>query len=224
DAGGSADAEQRRAAERQRFTDAFAVHLSAMNPGAAVAEIGGVAYGLFPVARADLDGEERAARAAGAFLARVGSGLSAVIAIGREARDITGLAQSRVTVERILRVLRCGGPLGPVARMADVQTASLLLELGDLMAARGDQPVGPIATLIAHDAAAGTGLVETLRTWLDTFGDVAAAANRLFIHPNTLRYRLRRIGEISGLDLSDPDARFAAMLQMRIAPAATSSN
>lgn len=51
--------------------------------------------------------------------------------------------------------------------------------------------------------------------WLDTPGDVRAAA-ALFIHPNTLRYRLRRLEEVSGLDLADPEQRFAAMLQLRI--------
>ena len=39
---------------------------------------------------------------------------------------------------------------------------------------------------------------------------------RLFVHPNTLRYRLRRLEEVSGLDLADPEQRFAAMLQLRM--------
>ncbi|MFD1050894.1 helix-turn-helix domain-containing protein, partial [Kibdelosporangium lantanae] len=51
---------------------------------------------------------------------------------------------------------------------------------------------------------------------LDAFGDVIAAASALHVHPNTFRYRLRRLTEISGLDLTDPDARFAAMLQLRV--------
>jgi hypothetical protein len=212
----SAYAEQLRAGERQRFTDAFAVHLSAMNPGTAVAEIGGVAYALFPVVGAASAGEERAARAAGVFLERIGARVQAVVAVGRAATELNGLAQSRVTAERVLRVLRGRPETGPVARMGDVQTASLLLELGDLMAARGDQPLGPMANLIAHDAHSDSDLVGTLRAWLDSFGDVSQASASLFVHPNTLRYRLRRISQIGGLDLNDPEVRFAAMLQLRI--------
>jgi hypothetical protein len=212
----SAYAEQLRAGERQRFTDAFAVHLSAMNPGTAVAEIGGLAYALFPVVGPPATAEERAARAAGLFLERIGSRVQAVVAVGRVAAEVSELAQSRTTAERVLRVLRCRPETGPTARMADVQTASLLLELGDLMAARGDRPIGPVASLIAYDARSETDLVGTLRAWLDSFGDVAQASARLFVHPNTLRYRLRRIGQICGLDLNDPEARFAAMLQLRI--------
>ena len=48
--------------------------------------------------------------------------------------------------------------------------------------------------------------------------DVSEAASVLHIHPNTLRYRLRRIEAICGLDLSDPAARFAAQLQLRLFP------
>lgn len=67
-----------------------------------------------------------------------------------------------------------------------------------------------------HCCAAGTHLVETLRAWLDAFGDVAVAAARVYTHPNTFRYRLRRLSEISGLDLTDPEARFSAMVQLRL--------
>ena len=44
--------------------------------------------------------------------------------------------------------------------------------------------------------------------------DPASASQ--FVHANTFRYRLRRVQEVSGLDLDDPDARFAAMLQLRM--------
>jgi DNA-binding PucR family transcriptional regulator len=45
---------------------------------------------------------------------------------------------------------------------------------------------------------------------------VAAAAAALHTHPNTFRYRLRRLTEVGGIDLTDPDARFAAMLELRL--------
>jgi hypothetical protein len=209
---------QLREAERQRLTDAFALHLSAMNPGSAVGEVGGVAYGLFPAG--DDDAEARATRTAAQFLERVGTGFQAVVAVGHAAADVAGLPLARQAVDRILRVLRAAATPGRVARLADVQTESLLLELGDLAAARGDRPFGPVAQLLAYDAANDTHLAETLKAWLTTFGDAKAAAAHLFIHPNTLHYRLRRVHEVTGLDLSDPDQRFAAELQLRILPAA----
>ena len=103
-----------------------------------------------------------------------------------------------------------------VARLEDVQVESLVLELRDLVAARGDRPAGPLARLIAYDRKHQSNLVETLRAWLDAFGDVSAASEALFLHPNTFRYRLRRVAEVGRLDLADPDQRFVAMLQLRV--------
>jgi DNA-binding PucR family transcriptional regulator len=103
-----------------------------------------------------------------------------------------------------------------VARLDDVQTLALVLELRDLAAARDERPVGAIARLMAYDERNDAGLVASLEAWLDAFGDVGKAAGALFIHPNTLRYRLRRATEVGEIDLDDPEQRFAAMLQLRI--------
>jgi sugar diacid utilization regulator len=45
-----------------------------------------------------------------------------------------------------------------------------------------------------------SGLMETLRVYLDSDLDVTRTAEALYVHPNTVRYRLRRIGELTGLD------------------------
>ena len=57
------------------------------------------------------------------------------------------------------------------------------------------------ARLAAYDADHDTTLMATLRAWLDAFGDVAAALANMYVHPNTFRYRLRRVTEVSGIDL-----------------------
>jgi sugar diacid utilization regulator len=69
-------------------------------------------------------------------------------------------------------------------------------------------------TLRDHDAAHGSGYVPTLKAWLDTLGNVAASAERLGIHVNTFRYRLRRITTVSALDLDDPDERLTCSLEL----------
>ena len=117
-----------------------------------------------------------------------------------------------------LRVLRTGRAAHRVARLADVHVESLVLELRDLVTARGDQPTGSAARLYAYDEQHHTHLVATLRAWLDAFGDVGVASAAVFVHPNTFRYRLRRLAEVGGIDLNDPEARFAAMLQLRLFP------
>jgi len=204
------------ATERQRLTDALAMHLSAVHPRCAAALVGDVAYGLVPVQRERDDGEERAVRIANDFLDRVGDRVRAVIGVGPVAVSAVELARSRTSADRALRALRVGRGTQRAARLADVHVEALLLELRDLVLAKGDQPTGPVARLFAYDARHNANLVETLRAWLDAFGDVIAAAAAVYVHPNTFRYRLRRLAEVGGIDLNDPDARFAAMLQLRV--------
>jgi hypothetical protein len=52
--------------------------------------------------------------------------------------------------------------------------------------------------------ASGSGLLETLVTFLDQGLSVEAAARALFVHANTVRYRLRRAHEVTGLNPGDP--------------------
>jgi DNA-binding PucR family transcriptional regulator len=59
-------------------------------------------------------------------------------------------------------------------------------------------------------------LAETLRTYLDAFGDIAAAAQALQVHPNTVRYRVRRIEKVLSTSLADPEVRLLFSLGLRI--------
>jgi hypothetical protein len=217
-------------AERARLADGLAMHLSAIHPRCAAALVGDVAYGLIPVTgtpasggEAGGEGEARAARIAADFLDRVGDRSRSAIGIGQVASDPAGLPAARACADRVLRMLRGqwsdDSPEASerrVARLADVHAQVLLMELRDLAAAHGDRPTGPVARLAAYDAAHDTNLVATLRAWLDAFGDVAAASAAMYVHPNTFRYRLRRVTEVSGIDLADPEQRFATMLELRV--------
>jgi DNA-binding PucR family transcriptional regulator len=71
------------------------------------------------------------------------------------------------------------------------------------------QFLGP---LIAYDARRATELTATLAEFLEQGGHLEAAASTLGIHRSTLRYRLERIRELTGLDLSEAQTR-AALLQ-----------
>jgi DNA-binding PucR family transcriptional regulator len=219
----SAARHARYVAERQRLADAFAMHLTAVHPRSAAALVGDVVYGIVPVPADRPDAEERTARVADDFLERVGERQELLVGVGPLVRESTALPTSRAGADRALRVLRAGRGNRSVARIADVLVESLLLELTDVIAERGDPPSGPVARLVAYDAAHHTCLVDTLQAWLDTFGDVIAASAAVHVHPNTFRYRLRRLAEVGGLDLTDADARFAAMLQLRLWPHARPS-
>ena len=53
-------------------------------------------------------------------------------------------------------------------------------------------------------ADAGPALMETLDAYLDSGGAIEACARKLFVHPNTVRYRLKRIGDFTGRDPTLP--------------------
>jgi GAF domain-containing protein len=62
-----------------------------------------------------------------------------------------------------------------------------------------------VEALIDYDARRGAQLVETLERYLGARCSVAASARALYIHPNTVRQRLERIGQVTGLDLRTAD-------------------
>jgi sugar diacid utilization regulator len=64
-----------------------------------------------------------------------------------------------------------------------------------------------VAPLVAYDEQYETELVRTLETFLDADGNVAGAAERLFTHRHTVRYRLERVKELTELDVSSTDGR-----------------
>ncbi|GAA4588268.1 helix-turn-helix domain-containing protein [Planotetraspora phitsanulokensis] len=203
-------------ADLERLADALSVHLSATVPSSAVAAVGGTVYGLLPVVTATAGPEQRVARLAADFVDRVDGNLHAIVAVAPAGSDISAIVHGKAQADRVLRVMREGHTGLRVARLDDVQTLALVLELRDLAAARDERPGGAIARLMEYDERNNAGLVESLAAWLDALGDVGKAAAALFIHPNTLRYRLRRVVEVGELDLNDPEQRFAAMLQLRI--------
>jgi sugar diacid utilization regulator len=64
-----------------------------------------------------------------------------------------------------------------------------------------------VAQLVAYDEQYETELVRTLETFLDADGNVAGAAERLFTHRHTVRYRLERVKELTSLDVGSTDGR-----------------
>ena len=73
---------------------------------------------------------------------------------------------------------------------------------------------GPVAELRRHDHANDTEYVATLQAWLWAQGDPAEAGERLGVHENTVRYRLRKMAEIANLQLDDAKKRLAMMIEL----------
>jgi len=72
-----------------------------------------------------------------------------------------------------------------------------------------------LGSLLDYDARRGAELVHTLTQYLEHGGNYDATAAGLSVHRSTLKYRLQRIRELSGLDLNDPDVHFNLQLATR---------
>lgn len=72
-----------------------------------------------------------------------------------------------------------------------------------------------LGALLDYDAVHGAQLVTTLSEYLDSGGSYDSSATALSVHRSTLKYRLRRIREVSGYDLGVPDTQFNLQLATR---------
>lgn len=103
-----------------------------------------------------------------------------------------------------------------------VHAAELLPEralLGDAgaIAALEDDVVAPLTE-------AGVALADTLDAYLDCGGAVETCARQLFVHPNTVRYRLKRITEVTGRDPTNPRDAYVLRIAATVGRLARSHN
>jgi sugar diacid utilization regulator len=157
-------------------------------------------------------GEEPvAARAAEAVLREMESALSGyTFALGRSriAEDPGEL--SRAAGEALLAANVAEGSSSEGAPLAFEQTGAYRL----LLSAMSENPselqrfyAETVEPLVAYDEQYETELLQTLETFLEADGNVAGTAQRLFTHRHTVYYRLERVRELTGLDVSSSDGR-----------------
>jgi hypothetical protein len=151
-----------------------------------------------------------------AILQRAGQALRVDLraGIGSAVGSLDLLVRSRREADEVLDVLGSAPP-GSVASIGSVRSKVILHRLTQIAVRDPALTAGKVAALAEQDAVRGTAWVATLRAYFDAFGDMAAAAAAVNVHPNTFRYRLRRITEVFGLNLADPDERLVAELQLR---------
>ncbi|GHH86541.1 hypothetical protein GCM10018793_58770 [Streptomyces sulfonofaciens] len=126
------------------------------------------------------------------------AGLSGAPAAYRQAEQALSVARRR------------GRALVEHAELASGSVLPLLAD--DAVLAFAD---GLLRALREHDAHGRGDLVASLRAWLAHHGQWDAAAADLGVHRHTLRYRMRRVEEILGRSLDDPDVRMELWLALK---------
>jgi hypothetical protein len=115
------------------------------------------------------------------------------------------------------RAERRGSAGGGGLVVADEHLAQLLLAADPGLA--GELARTRLAPLAELPKVQRRRLEATLRAWLDRPGQVQAVAAELRVHPQTVRYRLRKLRELFGPSLDDPEGRFELQLALRSVPA-----
>jgi sugar diacid utilization regulator len=133
--------------------------------------------------------------------------------VGSAVPALSDIAASRIEADRILDAT-AHDPGTDIAAIGDVRAKVLVNEALTMLRDNERFRDARIEALAKHDAEHGSLLVLSLLAYLEAFGDVREASEFLHIHPNTLRYRVRRAGEVSGIDLSQPTERLNAHLQL----------
>ena len=199
-----------------RLLEVAGVYCGAWHPSSVCAISGTTVYALVPV-RETSGAYEHLKRVAGDVARTVArtSSFSVCVGIGSIARGQDEIHSSRRVADTVLRAISSEHGVD-VATADEVRSRVVLAELRATALAAFDLGVSPVEALLEHDRRRGTEHAKTLLAWLDSFGEARTAAAALFIHENTLRYRVRRISDRFEIDLDDPHVRLATWLELRL--------
>lgn len=204
------------AVQRERALDLVSIHCEALGRRVSCIAVDRTIYALVPtpdslklsrllsLARTIID------RAEGALRTKLRAGIGSTVASLRDT------PRSRWEADQVLRSLANNSTGTVVSDIHDMRAHTILVELQDLAAERPHLKFGKVQVLIEQDRKRGTAYVHTLRAFLDNFGDITGAASAINVHPNTFRYRVRRLVELSAIDLNDPVERLVTELQLRL--------
>lgn len=133
------------------------------------------------------------------------------VAVGRPGHGIDGFRRSHAEAQHAARVATLAGPVAAaVTSYADVEVVSLMS--GDLPRARAFV-AGQLGPLAVDDDAMGR-LRETLLAFLLTGGSTSQTAKDLFVHHNTVTYRVKRAEELLGRRVTDDLLGLTAALKL----------
>jgi len=190
------------------------LHASSFSRESVATVIGDRAYVLLPRYKSASSVAAWTRQLVDQFEAKRSIVLRAAIAI--PVPDLGQVAGARREVDRVLDGTAATFPEGRVTTLAESRTPVLLGEILDLVGRHPELRDPRLDALIDYDHAHASNLCESAEAYLAKYGDVRAAASALQVHPNTLRYRIRRVEEIVGIDLQDASDRMLFELQLAL--------
>lgn len=136
------------------------------------------------------------------------------VGVGRPHDRLTDLRQSYFEASYAIRIRRLKGERGVVASFDDLGSYGLLLGLQDTLSLNVfyDSVLGKLEE---YDRQNSSDLVRSLACFLEANGHWGDAAERLYVHRHTLRYRMKRVEEITGRSLENSQDRMEFWLALK---------
>jgi sugar diacid utilization regulator len=141
-------------------------------------------------------------------------GMRCSIGVGGQCQEVAEFPRSHREAQLALRIQKAVGNREQVTVFDDLGVYQVLATEADTTAMESFVNDW-LGALLNYDAVHGAQLVKTLSEFLDGGGSYDWAATALAVHRSTLKYRLKRIREVSGHDLGVPDTQFNLQVATR---------
>ena len=133
------------------------------------------------------------------------------VAVSGPKRGTTGAHLALLQAEQAVAVERGNGGKGKATHFDDIGPYRFVLGQPESdIEAQAERALGALA----EDEERYGDLIKTLEAFIRLHGSVNGVARDLFLHRNTVRQRLRRIGQLTGSKLGDPNDRLALQLAL----------
>ncbi|MEW6081198.1 MAG: PucR family transcriptional regulator ligand-binding domain-containing protein [Bacillota bacterium] len=148
-------------------------------------------------------------------LAREAGEEGVCMGVGRVCQDVMDLNRSYSEARRALSLGQHVWGRGAVTHHDDLGTYRVLSSVSEDPEALAfyRETLGPV---VQYDRRNGANLLGTLETFFLLQEDVVEVARSLFVHPNTVRYRLKRVCELTGVSLHSSEGRLNLQVALKI--------
>ncbi len=149
------------------------------------------------------------------MVSRKFAGLTFIVGVGNSYQELAYMKKSFSEAEYSLKVAKLGTPGNLIFYYSELGIYSLLYSIKDQQLLKNfmTETLGP---LIEHDKLSSNQLINTLEVFLSESTNIAITSEKLFIHKNTLKYRIQKIEEITGYNLKDMQDCFKLQLALMI--------
>lgn len=141
--------------------------------------------------------------------------ISAMVGVECDVQKYSDIARAYQDVRDAVTICRCNKSFGNICFIKDCKLEQMVLHLKQepQLSKYVDETMVKLAE---YDKKNKSEFLSTLSVFLDNMGNRSKTANILFIHRNTLAYRLKRIERILSCNLSDSNTLFACNLALRL--------